>query len=141
MTDQIRISDTSELETVPLTWDGEPLYSPATVQEGLFAPDAFEQMPGQIPFDAIPLDDDQVWRLERAAAAPLTRGSAVVFTYDGHAMSGEIDDISSCGITVYGREDNRRYLVASADVRRETAREQDRRERLGYYVEDDPEHS
>jgi hypothetical protein len=44
---QIRISDSGELEIAPTTWDGEPLYSPATVQEGLFASDAFEQMPGQ----------------------------------------------------------------------------------------------
>ena len=48
MTEQVRISDTGELETVPTTWDGEPLYSPATVQEGLFSADAFEQMPGQM---------------------------------------------------------------------------------------------
>jgi hypothetical protein len=44
---QIRISDSSELEIAPTTWDGEPLYSPATVQEGLFASEAFKQMPGQ----------------------------------------------------------------------------------------------
>lgn len=47
MTDQIRISDSGELETVPTSWDGEPLYSSATVQEGLFSADAFEQMRGQ----------------------------------------------------------------------------------------------
>jgi hypothetical protein len=45
----IRISDSGELEEVaqPLTWDGEPLYSPATVAEGLFDATAFEQLPGQ----------------------------------------------------------------------------------------------
>ena len=47
MTDQIRIGDNGELESVPVTWDGEPLYSPTTVQEGLFASEAFKQMPGQ----------------------------------------------------------------------------------------------
>lgn len=31
----------------PLTWDGEPLYCPDTVREGLFDAAAFEQMPGQ----------------------------------------------------------------------------------------------
>ena len=46
--DQIRIGDNGELESVPVTWDGEPLYSPTTIQEGLFASEAFEQMPGQI---------------------------------------------------------------------------------------------
>jgi hypothetical protein len=46
-TAQIRISDTGELETAPATWDGEPLYSVQTVAEGLFSPDAFQQMPGQ----------------------------------------------------------------------------------------------
>lgn len=35
----------------PVTWDGEPLYSPETVAEGLFDPEAFEQMPGQLAFD------------------------------------------------------------------------------------------
>lgn len=39
----------------PHTWDGEPLYSKQTVSEarekGLFAAEAFEQLPGQIPFD------------------------------------------------------------------------------------------
>src|SRR6185503_19194763 len=31
----------------PLTWDGEPLYSPETVREGLFSTEPFQQMPGQ----------------------------------------------------------------------------------------------
>ena len=35
-------------EGQPRTWDGEPLYSPETVQEGLFAREPFEQMPGQL---------------------------------------------------------------------------------------------
>ena len=49
MTDQIRISDTGELEIDrgPLTWDGEPLYSVDTGQEGLFSAEPFAQMPGQ----------------------------------------------------------------------------------------------
>ena len=44
--DQIRISDNGGLEVSsgPLTWDGEPLYSPDTVRERLFAVEAFEQM-------------------------------------------------------------------------------------------------
>ena len=35
----------------PLTWDGEPVYHPETVQEGLFDPAAFEQMAGQTALD------------------------------------------------------------------------------------------
>ncbi len=81
--------------------------------------------------------EDAVWRQAREAAAPLQRGSAVVFTYGGRMMSGELDDVSSCGMTIYGREDGRRYLVGSQDVRRETELERDRRERLGYFAEDD----
>lgn len=48
MNDQIRISDSGELESQPLTWDGEPLFSPETVREGLFDRSAFEQLPGQL---------------------------------------------------------------------------------------------
>ena len=53
MTDQLRISDTGSIESQPLTWDGEPLYSEATVRETphLFAPEAFEQMKGQRALD------------------------------------------------------------------------------------------
>lgn len=47
MSDQIRISDSGELEAVPTTWDGEPMFSPASVAEGLFSTEAFEQVPGQ----------------------------------------------------------------------------------------------
>lgn len=32
----------------PVTWDGEPLYSQATVREGLFDAAPFEQMRGQL---------------------------------------------------------------------------------------------
>lgn len=35
----------------PLTWDGEPVYHPETVQEGLFDRAAFEQMAGQTALD------------------------------------------------------------------------------------------
>jgi hypothetical protein len=56
MNDQIRISDTGELEVAPTTWDGEPLYSPHTVQEGLFASEAFQQMKGQISMDTDEFD-------------------------------------------------------------------------------------
>jgi hypothetical protein len=51
MTNQIRISDASGRELGPLTWDGEPLYSPATVAEGLFDADAFAQLPGQLAIE------------------------------------------------------------------------------------------
>ena len=47
MTDQLDIYGNAQ----PTTWDGEPVYSPATVAEGLFDPSAFEQMPGQLPFE------------------------------------------------------------------------------------------
>jgi hypothetical protein len=48
MNDQLRINTAGELESdQPRTWDNEPLYSPSTVQEGLFASEAFKQMPGQ----------------------------------------------------------------------------------------------
>jgi hypothetical protein len=45
---QLRISDSGDIEAQPLTWDGEPLYSPATVREGLFDAMPFEQIPGQL---------------------------------------------------------------------------------------------
>ena len=48
MTDQLRISDDGSIESQPLTWDGEPLYSPTTVREGLFDAKPFEQIPGQL---------------------------------------------------------------------------------------------
>ena len=48
MTDQLDINGNVQ----PVTWDGEPLYSPSTVAEGLFDPAAFEQMPGQTSMDA-----------------------------------------------------------------------------------------
>lgn len=57
MSDQLRISDSGEIET----WDGEPLFSPATVQDAtaagvrLFEPSAFEQLRGQLA-----IDDQQV---------------------------------------------------------------------------------
>lgn len=43
---QYRLADSGELEP-DLTWDGEPLWSTSSVQEGLFSPEAFEQVPGQ----------------------------------------------------------------------------------------------
>jgi hypothetical protein len=51
MTDQLYIADSGDIESQPVTWDGEPLYSPATIAEGLFDPSAFEQMPGQTAID------------------------------------------------------------------------------------------
>jgi hypothetical protein len=37
----------------PVTWDGEPVWSPDTIREqpGLFSPEAFEQMPGQLALE------------------------------------------------------------------------------------------
>lgn len=49
--DQLNITDTGEIGSQPLTWDGEPLYSQSTVQEGLFKADAFEQFRGQTAMD------------------------------------------------------------------------------------------
>lgn len=49
---QTRISDSGDIEDQPLTWDGEPLYSTHSVQEGLFTTDAFTQMPGQLAMNA-----------------------------------------------------------------------------------------
>ena len=50
---QLRIYDRGELE--PVTWDGEPLYSPETVRamtaEQLFDAAAFEQMRGQMALE------------------------------------------------------------------------------------------
>ena len=43
-----------EFVAQPLTWDGEPLWSPSTVAETLFAREAFAQMRGQI---ALEVDD------------------------------------------------------------------------------------
>ena len=49
MTDQLRISDSGDIEVQPLTWDGEPLWSQSTIKETphLFTPEAFEQIEGQ----------------------------------------------------------------------------------------------
>ena len=49
--EQIRISDTGELETQPVTWDGEPMFSPDTVREGLFSVEPFEQIRGQLAIE------------------------------------------------------------------------------------------
>ena len=46
MTDQLDINGNS----VPLTWDGEPVYSPETVREGLFDREAFIQLRGQTSY-------------------------------------------------------------------------------------------
>lgn len=49
--DQLNITDTGEIDSQPITWDGEPLYSQSTVQEGLFPREPFEQMHGQTAMD------------------------------------------------------------------------------------------
>jgi hypothetical protein len=51
---QIRIGAGGQLESQPLTWDGEPLYSRDTIAEGLplFPAVAFEQIPGQLAMDS-----------------------------------------------------------------------------------------
>lgn len=69
MSDQIRISDTGELESVPTTWDGEPLYSVETVTEqpGLFSVQAFEQMRGQMALEPAPIHCEQPYNLVRCA--------------------------------------------------------------------------
>lgn len=51
MTDQTYINPDGSIGAQPLTWDGEPMFSPATVAERLFAADAFEQMPGQMALE------------------------------------------------------------------------------------------
>ena len=48
MTDQLRISDSGDIEAQPLAWDGEPLYSPDTVREALLDAKPFGQIPGQL---------------------------------------------------------------------------------------------
>ena len=59
MTDQLRISDSGTIESQPVTWDGEPLYSPDTVREAsrLFDGKAFEQIRGQLAIEAGRADD------------------------------------------------------------------------------------
>ncbi len=52
MTGQLHIDDIGELvDAGPVSWDGVPLFSAATVAEGLFAVEAFEQIRGQIAFE------------------------------------------------------------------------------------------
>ncbi len=46
--EQTRIGNDGRIESQPVTWDGEPLYAPETVREGLFDPAAYEQIPGQL---------------------------------------------------------------------------------------------
>jgi hypothetical protein len=50
--EQVRIGDSDQLESQPLTWDGEPLYSPDTIREALFDGKPFEQIRGQLSIDA-----------------------------------------------------------------------------------------
>lgn len=54
MTDQLAINENGQIVAQPMTWDGEPLYSPSTIREGLFPVEAFEQMRGQT---ALEVDD------------------------------------------------------------------------------------
>ena len=83
MTDlrQSRIADDGTLEFVgPCSWDGEPLYSVQTVQEGLFESDAFKQMRGQTaletddasPVDALEHKTDEPDNSDEAVAARKT---------------------------------------------------------------------
>lgn len=48
---QTRIADDGSIEDAPKTWDGEPLWSPSTVAEGLFDSTPFAQMRGQTSID------------------------------------------------------------------------------------------
>lgn len=48
--DQLRIN--GSVDSQPRTWDGEPLWCPDTVREGLFDPEPFAQIPGQLAIDA-----------------------------------------------------------------------------------------
>jgi hypothetical protein len=55
MSDQLAITETGEFLSQPLTWDNEPLYCPATIEENpLFSTDAFKQYRGQLA-----LEDDE----------------------------------------------------------------------------------
>jgi hypothetical protein len=47
MSSQGQITTDGGIEFGPRTSDGEPMFSPATVQEGLFSTEAFEQIRGQ----------------------------------------------------------------------------------------------
>lgn len=53
--DHVRIADDGALELAeaPTTWDGEPLWSPSTVREGLFDSTPFRQMRGQIALEDV----------------------------------------------------------------------------------------
>ena len=52
MFEQTRISGSGAIESQPLTWDREPLYCAETVREGLFDPEPFGQIAGQLAIDA-----------------------------------------------------------------------------------------
>lgn len=41
MTDQLAINENGQIVAQPMTWDDQPLYSPSTIREGLFAVEAF----------------------------------------------------------------------------------------------------
>lgn len=74
MSDQFVMNQDGELEPdQPRSWDGEPLYCPDTVREGLFDPSAFEQMPGQLPFDGESFDQ---WRHRKYAERDQLMGEA-----------------------------------------------------------------
>jgi hypothetical protein len=73
MNRQTRISDTGEIELGPLTWDGEPLWSPSTVAEGLFDADAFEQLPGQLAIEQPFKVGDDVLLPDADVASKVTR--------------------------------------------------------------------
>lgn len=65
--EQTRIGEPAE----PITWDGEPLFSPSTVAErraqnvGLFSSEAFEQLPGQM---SMPADDEIIGAADSEAS-------------------------------------------------------------------------
>jgi hypothetical protein len=69
MSDQMRIAQDGSLEPdpQPLTWDGEPMFSPSTIREGLFSVNAFEQLPGQLAIDDRSWDGEPLWSASTVA--------------------------------------------------------------------------
>lgn len=69
----------------------------------------------------------------------LQQGDSVVFrpVDSDSERSGQFwGEEPSCGVTVFGWADGRRYWVAHRNIRAETEYERQMRERDGYYAED-----
>jgi hypothetical protein len=122
MTDQARISDPENCVVCGLslddhwlascpdapgaleverTWDGQPLWSTSTEQERLFAGDAFQQMPGQLPIEEEPERYANGYtRSEFSAGLTDTQLRIMLARYAGPALERARDEAAYRGWTL-----------------------------------------